>query len=321
METQQETYLEILKKENEYLKAGIANIQKNLAESVSINSETLKDYDQIQAQFRELVVNSETIRKDSITLQASVSDSKVKAESMNALVEQINDLLKSIVAISDQTNLLALNATIEAARAGEMGKGFAVVANEVKELSKMTKKAAEGITASVASIKQQSTIVSQSMAQSETQCSSIKNMIEDFYKRLSDGETKNSSAVARIRGTNDQIFISLAKLDHVLWKINTYLSIINKKPIFDFVSHSNCRLGKWYNDGDGKTNFSSLPSYRMIDHPHSEVHNNTQKIFDVLGSDDGISHIEKFVASMEHASDEVFSNLDKVLAEKNMRRK
>jgi hypothetical protein len=225
------------------------------------------------------------------------------------------------VAISDQTNLLALNATIEAARAGEMGKGFAVVANEVKELSKQTKKAAEGITASVANIKSQSQIVSKSMATSETQCNSIKLMIEDFYNRLASAESKNISAVTRIRGTNDQIFMSLAKLDHVLWKINTYLSIIHNKPTFDFVDHSSCRLGKWYNTGDGKVNFSNLPSYRQVDFPHSEVHNNTKKIFDVLGQADAAVEIMKFVQSMENSSDEVFNSLDKILTEKSMRRK
>ena len=319
-ETNQDQYLQILKKENEYLKSGLANIQKNLAESVSINSETLKDYDSIQAQFHELVTSSQTIRADSVTLQKSVTDSKEKAESMNELVEQINDLLKSIVAISDQTNLLALNATIEAARAGEMGKGFAVVANEVKELSKLTKKSAEGITASVAKIKTQSSVVSKSMGQSESQCTSIKNMIEDFYNRLAEAESKNNSAVSRIRGTNDQIFMSLAKLDHVIWKINTYLSVINDKPIFDFVDHNNCRLGKWYNTGDGKTNFSNLPSYRQVEYPHSEVHNNTKKIFDVFGQEDALSQITSFVEKMEQSSNEIFNHLDKILSEKNMRR-
>jgi methyl-accepting chemotaxis protein len=111
--------LEILKKENEFLKIGLANIQKNLSESLTINRETLKDYDQIQAQFRELVTDSQTIKATSVALQTSVSDSRNKAESMNALIEQINELLNSIVAISDQTNLLALNATIEAARDGQ----------------------------------------------------------------------------------------------------------------------------------------------------------------------------------------------------------
>jgi chromosome segregation ATPase len=319
-EINQEQYLEILKKENEYLKAGLANIQKNLAESVTINGETLKDYDGIQAQFHELVTNSQTIRTDSITLQKSVSDSKEKAESMNELVEQINDLLKSIVAISDQTNLLALNATIEAARAGESGKGFAVVANEVKELSKLTKKSAEGITASVSKIKAQSTIVSKSMGQSETQCTSIKNMIEDFYNRLADAESKNNSAVSRIRGTNDQIFMSLAKLDHVLWKINTYLSIISNKPTFDFVDHNNCRLGKWYNTGDGKANFATLPTYRQVEHPHSEVHNSTKNIFDAFDQENPVDQIKTYVEKMEHASNEIFNNLDKILSEKNARR-
>jgi hypothetical protein len=314
-------YLEILEKENEYLKVGIANIQKNLAESVSINSDTLKDYDGIQAQFHQLVTSSQTIRQDSITLQTSVSDSKVKAESMNALVEQINDLLKSIVAISDQTNLLALNATIEAARAGEMGKGFAVVANEVKELSKLTKKSAEGITVAVANIKEQSTIVSKSMGKSETQCTSIKNMIEEFYNQLADVDVKNSSAITRIKGTNDQIFMSLAKLDHILWKINTYLSIINNKPTFDFVDHNSCRLGKWYNNGEGKTNFSNTSSFRQMEYPHSEVHNCTKKIFEAFEQDDTVEHVKNFVQKMETSSDEIFSHLDKMLAEKNSRRK
>lgn len=316
----QELYLEILKKENEYLKTSLANIQKNIAESVTINGETMKDYDAIQLIFTELVTNSQAVSSDSAILQKSVTDAKEKADSMNTLVEQITDLIKSIVAISDQTNLLALNATIEAARAGEMGKGFAVVANEVKELSKLTKKSADGITASVASIKTQSGIVSKGMGQSATQCNSIKVMLEDFAHRMSDASGKNTHAISKMRETNDQIFMSLAKLDHVLWKINTYLSIINNKPTFDFVDHNSCRLGKWYNTGEGKLNFSHLPSYSQVVTPHSEVHNCTKKIFEAFNQEDIGEHIKSIVNNMEQASADIFNNLDKILAEKNMRR-
>ncbi|MDO9181229.1 MAG: hypothetical protein Q7U04_02415, partial [Bacteriovorax sp.] len=59
-----EFVLEILKKENIYLKDGLANIQKNLSESVAINSETLKDYEVIQHELNQLVDNSKIISRE-----------------------------------------------------------------------------------------------------------------------------------------------------------------------------------------------------------------------------------------------------------------
>ncbi len=50
-------------------------------------------------------------------------------------VEQINILVKDILAIADNTNLIALNASIEATKAGAAGAGFAVVAHEIRALA------------------------------------------------------------------------------------------------------------------------------------------------------------------------------------------
>jgi methyl-accepting chemotaxis protein len=316
MESNQEKLAEMLKSQNQHLKDGLVNIQKNLAESVQINSETLKDYEVIQGELERLVTNSSQIRNDSTELLTSVKDSKNKTDSMATLVEKINEMLKTIVAISDQTNLLALNATIEAARAGEYGKGFAVVANEVKELSKMTKKSAEDITQSIDEIKQQSKVVSDSMQASTVKCESITHNIDDFYHHIQSADSKNNVAIKRIFGTNDQIFMSLAKLDHVIWKINTYLSIIKNHPEIQFVDHHNCRLGKWYEQGAGKENFSRFPSYRHIEPPHSDVHNNTKQIFELLKENPDYDQIKKYVDMMEKGSQGVFEHLDKVLAEK-----
>jgi methyl-accepting chemotaxis protein len=73
------------------------------------------------------------------------------------VVERMNDILVSshkiadingvINAIAFQTNILALNAAVEAAGAGEQGRGFAVVASEVGSLAKRSAAAAKEIAA------------------------------------------------------------------------------------------------------------------------------------------------------------------------------
>lgn len=62
-----------------------------------------------------------------------------------AVMEQVQQVSRSIEQIARTTNMLALNATIEAARAGEAGKTFAVVAAEVKALAGSSSAAAEEI--------------------------------------------------------------------------------------------------------------------------------------------------------------------------------
>ncbi len=118
--------------------------------------------------------------------------------------------------------------------------------------------------------------------------------------------------------TNDRVFMSLAKLDHILWKVNTYYSAITKEEQFKFIDHHNCRLGKWYNEGDGKENFSKTPSYSKLENPHAAVHNQTHKVFDLMvESSIDIKTLTNTFRSMESESDEIFIILDKILHEKS----
>ena len=111
--------------------------------------------------------------------------------------------------------------------------------------------------------------------------------------------------------------MSLAKIDHVIWKVNTYLSVGHKKRAMDFVDHHNCRLGKWYYDGEGAQYFSKMPSFRDLELPHDRVHSATKKIFDFIeDSGNTKENIQPLIKDMEDASTQVFDILDRVLAEK-----
>lgn len=123
-----------------------AVVTKKSADQMDVIHNCLSEFNEITSKISQ--VNSEvtsiTNGMDEVSRETNFCSEQLKivSEKMITLEEQfsfINELSKSISAISDQTNLLALNATIEAARAGEHGKGFGVVASEVKELSRSTK--------------------------------------------------------------------------------------------------------------------------------------------------------------------------------------
>ena len=110
--------------------------------------------------------------------------------------------------------------------------------------------------------------------------------------------------------------MSLAKLDHIIWKVNTYLSIFAKEPAMEFVDHHNCRLGKWYEQGKGRENFSSTLGYSELSTPHEKVHGATKKIFDIIKSENiDENRLMNAVDDLENENVRVFDALNKILRE------
>lgn len=69
-------------------------------------------------------------------------------------------------------------------------------------------------------------------------------------------------------------FVEVAKIDHILYKFEIYKVFmgISERTADSFSSHTACRLGKWYFEGEGKDCFSKLDGYAAIANPHQAFH-------------------------------------------------
>lgn len=307
----------LLEIENDKLKKNLTTIQANLSECVDFNSLALKTFGEIDNQFKNLIDGSENIKQNSEMMKEILKVTAKSAQNMIESARMVSESLEGIKAIASQTNLLALNATIEAARAGEAGKGFAVVANEVKELSKQTSNLVSKVESSLGKIETASQEVETQMEKATAQSDGNKAALENFGEEVFKTNNLNQDVMGNVSGNSNRVFVTLAKLDHVVWKINTYLSIIRKEPVFNFVDYHNCRLGKWYYEGEGKENFSHLSSFSSLESPHSRVHNGTKEIFDLIEEEEvNKDQLYASVMKMEEGSEGVFESLDRILNEK-----
>ena len=303
--------------QNEQLKKNLIDVQGNMASSVSSSKENIAKSNELLESIVELGHKASGISHTLEGLNHLAADSMETIKTLSDRAQDVASILVLIKDISDQTNLLALNAAIEAARAGEHGRGFAVVADEVRKLADRTDKAISEINISLQSMKQDVNTIGDKFEQVQENIQESNESIASFNSNMDHNAQMMRETFSHTEHTAERVFMSLAKLDHIIWKVNTYLSAVTKKEQFAFVDHHNCRLGKWYYEGEGADFFKKTPSYTSLESPHSIVHNSTHKIFDLMKSEEiGSDRFVKVFEEMEHASDGVFATLDRMLKEK-----
>ncbi len=318
------------KKRRDAMNAQISHLNVQVTESLGViqhdlhnNIQNLKEITSATKEAASLSDGSRKTIGDIIGELAKLTETvSTNSDAINHIADRTNEItsvIELITDIADQTNLLALNAAIEAARAGEHGRGFAVVADEVRKLAERTHKATGEISVSINTLQQEMNDIQSSAEAMNSVVETSSTKITDFEETLIRLNESSSHIVDSSYRMENNVFVVLAKIDHILYKSRAYNSIMTCSPQLETMDTHQCRMGQWY-DEEGKRRFGKTLSYSQMKTPHELVHQKANENLKYVHShkENCIEHASEIIGNftaMEEASHELFTLMDKMLVE------
>lgn len=108
--------------------------------------------------------------------------------------------------------------------------------------------------------------------------------------------------------------IELANLEELQIKLEVYRVFmgLSKATAADFLSETECRLGRWYYEGEGSALFADTEEFRALEEPHRQVHAQAREAVSHFHAGDRNAALAALTA-MEQANLSVMTRLRRVL--------
>ena len=109
--------------------------------------------------------------------------------------------------------------------------------------------------------------------------------------------------------------LELSKADHLLWKwriYNLFLGLEDVRPE-NIVTHTECRLGKWYFDPRTENHLGNVSAYRELDRHHKDVHDLAVKAAREFHAGN-MAEAERALHDIEDASNKVIDLLNELIS-------